>query len=30
VIAGWTETKWFAGQKCLAGELTKMTSQPLG
>jgi hypothetical protein len=30
VIAGWTETKWIAGQKCLAGELTKMTSQPLG
>jgi hypothetical protein len=30
VIAGWVKTKWLAGSPCLANELTKMTSQPLG
>lgn len=30
VIAGWTETKWWAATTGAAGELIKMTSQPLG
>lgn len=29
-IAGWTETKWWAVTPGAAGELIKMTSQPLG
>jgi hypothetical protein len=29
-IAGWVETKWIAASTGLAGELIKMSSQPLG
>jgi hypothetical protein len=29
-VSGYVETKWWCEAPCLAGELTKMSSQPLG